>query len=51
MHMKVILPPADWDWIIMVMEEHGQGYVGTPITNDIKSQVYAQERIAMNGHA
>ncbi len=41
--MKVNLPPADWDWIIMVMEEHGQGYVGTPITNDIKSQVYAQE--------
>jgi len=39
--IKVKLPKADWDWVLLMLEDK-PGHVSTPIAREIETQVYEQ---------
>ena len=39
----VKMPRADWELLVMLLEQNSQGYLVGPLVKDIEDQVYSQE--------
>lgn len=41
--VKVEMPRGQWELLIMLLEQNSQGYLVSPLINEISDQVYSQE--------